>query len=377
MHAPKHAHTHTHPVINSQDRERSCNSQDLCYLSHTAWLQIIIEDQFQCSIYLDMFTEPVSTPCAHNFCKVCISRCWDTTDLCQCPMCKHKYFPRPELLVNTFISEMAAQFRRSVQVEALGSPNQSLTESGEVACDVCTGTKLKALKSCLECLTSFCEIHLQPHQRVAGMKRHKLIDPVENLEDRLCKKHDRLLELFCRTDQTCVCQFCTETDHKTHHIVPLEEEFGERKAQLGKTEAQVQQMIQERLQKVQKIKHSVEFRKRDTEREITGSVQQTVWRSSMLWCVPLKENEFSSGRFYYEVQVEGKTWWGLGVARKSTNRNGWLPLTPENGFWTLGLKNGNHQHWYCANTITSTRPSSPAIPRHPKKWGCLWIMRRV
>uniref|UniRef100_A0A8K9XTP5 B30.2/SPRY domain-containing protein n=1 Tax=Oncorhynchus mykiss TaxID=8022 RepID=A0A8K9XTP5_ONCMY len=39
------------------------------------------EDQFQCSICLDMFTEPVSTPCGHNFCKVCISKYWDTTDL--------------------------------------------------------------------------------------------------------------------------------------------------------------------------------------------------------------------------------------------------------------------------------------------------------
>jgi tripartite motif-containing protein 39 len=155
----------------------------------------------------------------------------------------------------------------------MGDRDLSPAKPGEVACDLCTGRKLKALKSCLECLTSYCEIHLQPHQRVTGLKRHKLIDPVENLEDRLCKKHGRLLELFCRTDQTCVCQFCHETDHKTHHIVPLEEECGERKAQLGKTEAHVQQMIQERLQKVRKIKHLVQFRKRDTEREIADSMQ--------------------------------------------------------------------------------------------------------
>ncbi|XP_041714057.2 E3 ubiquitin-protein ligase TRIM39-like [Coregonus clupeaformis] len=97
---------------------------------------------------------------------------------------------------------------------------------------------------------------------------------MENLEDRImCKKHNTLLELFCRTDQTCVCQFCIETDHKTHHIVHLEEECGERKAQLGKTEAQVQQMIQERMQKGWEIKHSVELSKRDAEREIADSMQ--------------------------------------------------------------------------------------------------------
>uniref|UniRef100_A0A8C7F069 RING-type domain-containing protein n=1 Tax=Oncorhynchus kisutch TaxID=8019 RepID=A0A8C7F069_ONCKI len=72
----------------------------------------------------------------------------------------------------------------------------------------------------------------------------------------------RPLELFCRTDQTCVCQFCTETDHKAHNTVKL-----------GKTEADVQQMIQERLQKVQEIKHSVELSKKHTRREISDSVQ--------------------------------------------------------------------------------------------------------
>jgi tripartite motif-containing protein 39 len=75
--------------------------------------------------------------------------------------------------------------------------------------------KLKALKSCLVCLTSYREIHLEPHQRVAMLKVHKLIDPVENLEDRMFKKHERLLKMFCKTDQTCVSQFYIETEIKS------------------------------------------------------------------------------------------------------------------------------------------------------------------
>ncbi|KAK6292995.1 hypothetical protein J4Q44_G00364960, partial [Coregonus suidteri] len=134
-------------------------------------------------------------------------------------------------------------------------------------------TKLKALKSCLECLTSYCETHLQHHQIAPALKRHKLINPVENLEDRMCKKHKRPLELFCRTDQMCVCQFCTVTDHKGHHTVSLRKEFGEKKAELGRTKNQVQQMIHKCLQKVKEIKHSAELSNRDAEREIEKSEQ--------------------------------------------------------------------------------------------------------
>ncbi|KAM3871718.1 E3 ubiquitin-protein ligase TRIM21-like [Diretmus argenteus] len=232
---------------------------------------LLSEEPFLCSICLDVFTHPVSTPCGHNYCKTCITQHWDVNDQCQCPTCNKRFKRRPELLVNTFISEMAAHYRESAQKKTSSCPEQHCAEPGEVPCDVCTGTKLKALKSCLVCLASYCETHLEPHQRMKGLKRHKLIDPVENLEDRMCKKHDRPLELFCKTDQMCVCQFCTESDHKLHHIVPLTEEYEGKKTELGKTQAEIHQMIRERQVKIQEINQSVELSKEDAAREISHS----------------------------------------------------------------------------------------------------------
>ena len=231
------------------------------------------EEQFQCSICLDVFTDPVTIQCGHNFCMACITTYWDSTDLlCQCPMCKMTFDKRPDLFVNTFISEMAAPFRKPVPEKAASQSDQCPTLPA-VSCDICTGTKLRALKSCLVCQASYCETHLEPHQRVTGLKKHKLINPVENLEDRMCQKHERPLELFCRTDQTCVCHFCTEGEHKNHDTALLEEEYGERKANLGKTKEEIQQLVKERLTKVQDIKLSIDVTKRNTEREISKSVE--------------------------------------------------------------------------------------------------------
>uniref|UniRef100_A0A8C9XCJ7 B30.2/SPRY domain-containing protein n=1 Tax=Sander lucioperca TaxID=283035 RepID=A0A8C9XCJ7_SANLU len=63
-------------------------------------------------------------------------------------------------------------------------------------------------------------------------------------------------------------------------------------------------------------------------------------RFSKCACV-LGEQSFSSGRFYFEVQVKGKTDWDLGVARESINRKGSITLSPQTGYWIIWLRNGN------------------------------------
>ncbi|XP_008288977.1 E3 ubiquitin/ISG15 ligase TRIM25-like [Stegastes partitus] len=114
---------------------------------------LLSEDQLLCSICLDVFTDPVTIPCGHNFCKSCITQHWTVNVHIQCPMCKEPLSRRPELRVNTFISETAGQFRLSAQHEASSSSSMHHGDkAGEVLCDVCTETKLKAVKSCLECV---------------------------------------------------------------------------------------------------------------------------------------------------------------------------------------------------------------------------------
>ncbi|KAL7402853.1 hypothetical protein ABVT39_020866 [Epinephelus coioides] len=411
---------------------------------------------------------------------------------------------------------MAAQFRQSAQQKASSSSSeQQVSKPGEVPCDVCTGTKLKALKSCLVCLESYCETHLARHLTRSGLKKHQLIDPVENLEGRMCLKHDKLLELFCKTDQMCVCMLCTVLDHKTHDVVPLREDCEGKKAELGKTEAEIQQMIQKRRLKIEEIKHSVELSEEDADREIADGVQvftalkESVERSQAEFIDTIKEKQrktekqaegfikeleqeiselkkrsteveqvsrsedhlhllqsfmslntapptkdwtevsvrppsyegtvrravsqleetlskqmkklfevelkrvqqsavdvtldpdtahpylilsddgkqvqtgdvkknlpnnpqrfdtcpnvlakqsFSSGRFYYEVQVKGKTKWDLGVARESINRKGQITLRPQDGYWMIWLRNENEYKALAGPSVSLSLKSRP------------------
>ncbi|XP_062863108.1 E3 ubiquitin-protein ligase TRIM21-like [Trichomycterus rosablanca] len=214
---------------------------------------ILSEDQLQCSICLDVFTDPVTTSCGHNFCRSCLTQCWDKSPQCHCPICKEKFTKRPELKINTTLRRVADHFKKKSEVD-----------KPEVLCDACTEMKQKALKSCLDCGVTFCESHLELHINVPKYKKHKLINPVKNLEDYRCQKHEKPLEWFCRDDQICVCQWCFEADHKNHNIIPIEEEINHKK---------VQQMIQDRLKKIKEINHSVELSKKNTEKEKSDSIK--------------------------------------------------------------------------------------------------------
>ncbi|XP_030005834.1 E3 ubiquitin-protein ligase TRIM39-like [Sphaeramia orbicularis] len=230
------------------------------------------DNKFLCCICLDVFTDPVTIPCGHNFCKTCITQHWTVNDQHQCPMCKEPFDKTPDLRVNTFISEMVHQFRQTMVNKSSSCSEKQAAEPGGVPCDVCTEAKLKALKSCLVCLTSYCQTHLEPHLRIPGLKRHTLINPVENLEDRMCKIYGRPLGMFYLTDNICVCQFCTVSDHRLHHVVPAIQEYEAKKAVLQTEGTNVQQMIQERRLKIEQIQQSVRLSKDDADKETSASV---------------------------------------------------------------------------------------------------------
>lgn len=235
-------------------------------MSALSFLASLPEDHFLCSICLNVFSDPVTTPCGHNFCRTCLSQHWDSSELCHCPTCNKRFYVKPEFSTNTVIAEISVQIKKR-KVETL----ENTDAPGQVKCDVCTDMKFKALKSCLVCLTSYCEAHLEPHQRVPSLMRHKLIEPVENLEERMCEKHERIMEVFCRDDQLCICLLCSETDHKDHKTVPVEEEAAQQRENIESQRANIKLMIEERMKKIKEFTESSEICSVKTDQVITDS----------------------------------------------------------------------------------------------------------
>uniref|UniRef100_A0A674K0U0 Tripartite motif containing 39 n=1 Tax=Terrapene triunguis TaxID=2587831 RepID=A0A674K0U0_9SAUR len=141
-----------------------------------------LQEEATCPVCLEYFTEPVTLECGHNFCRVCISQCWEGFDsAASCPQC-----------------------RETVQQRNL-RPNRQLANVVEI-------TKRLSL------------------QAARG--------------DGVCGEHQEALKLFCEEDQTSICVICRESQaHRAHKIVPIQEAAQEYKE---KIQAHLQTLREER-----------------------------------------------------------------------------------------------------------------------------------
>ncbi|XP_042183709.1 tripartite motif-containing protein 16-like protein isoform X2 [Oncorhynchus tshawytscha] len=219
------------------------------------------QELFCCSICLDLLKDPVTTACGHSYCMGCIKESWDQDVLkgvYSCPQCRETFIPRPVLKRNIVLAEVVEKLKKQ-RLQAAPPPALCYAGPGDVACDFCTGArKQKALMSCLVCLASYCETHLQPHYESSAFKKHKLVKATAQLQEKICSHHDKLLEVYCRTDQHCICLLCTMDEHKGHDTVSAAAERTEKQRQLVMSQQKVQQRFQEREKELKELQQAVE-----------------------------------------------------------------------------------------------------------------------
>ncbi|XP_052391554.1 tripartite motif-containing protein 16-like [Carassius gibelio] len=226
------------------------------------------QKELMCSVCLDLLKDPVTIPCGHSYCKICITDCWDQEDqkrVYSCPQCRQTFSPRPALATNTILAEVVEKLKKT-KLSA-----DCYAGVGDVQCDVCTGRKYRAVKSCLVCLESYCQTHFDRHEEFHSHKPHKVTEATGRLQEMICQKHEKLLEVFCRTDQKCICLLCTMDEHQNHNTVSAAAHRTEKQKQLKETQKTLQQRIQQREKDLQQLRETVESHKRSAQTAVEDS----------------------------------------------------------------------------------------------------------
>ncbi|KAJ8277105.1 hypothetical protein GJAV_G00071530 [Gymnothorax javanicus] len=230
------------------------------------------QDQMSCAICLDLLKDPVTIPCGHSCCMDCVKDCWDQdehADVYDCHQCRDDFTTRQILDRNTMLAEGEEELKKTGF--QTGSPAHCYAGPGDVACDFCIEKKLKAVKSCLVCLVSYCETHLQPHYEYPAFTEHELVTATENLLGKICSLHDKPLEIYCRMDQQFTCSLCTMDKHKDHDTISAAAEITEKQKQLEKEHGNVQRRIQEREKESQDLRLAVQSFKRSAKEAVQES----------------------------------------------------------------------------------------------------------
>ncbi len=152
------------------------------------------QDQFRCPLCLDLLKDLVTIPCEHSYCMSCITDHWNQEDqkrVYSCPQCRKTFRPRPALNKSTMLAEVLEKPKMIIQTTAPA----------------------------------------ELHENLLKVNRHNLMNATGRPQKMMCHQHGKPLEIYCRTDQQCICVFCVVEKHINHDTVSTA---------AGRTEKQVQ-----------------------------------------------------------------------------------------------------------------------------------------
>ncbi|XP_027876081.1 tripartite motif-containing protein 16-like [Xiphophorus couchianus] len=173
---------------------------------------------FNCSICLDLLTEPVTIPCGHSYCMNCIVGHWNE-GVYSCPQCRKTFSPRPVLKKNIILVAAVEQLRsnrhEAAAADATAPADPHYAGPEDVPCDFCSERQRKAIKFCLICQNGYCEEHLEPHYEDFLLENHILVEPVKNLQQNCSSAEVLQSLLWPEVELYTECVLMPEPEPKT------------------------------------------------------------------------------------------------------------------------------------------------------------------
>ena len=248
-----------------------------------------------CSICLDTYTKPKTIACLHTFCCECLERHALTSQkqgFYRCPECQAQIgIPEGKRFDNLPSSFLHNSLLSLLAVRRSG-------EGSEISCSTCQ-KKSAEINYCFDCEKFMCPDCVKAHEvfRETLFQGHK-VTPVRQFQatdyEALLKRqsfcsvkyHEKeVTKFFCVGCQSCVCQVCIATDHKSHDVVPLEKAADDEKANIiarAKLVKEMKEVCRGVIREFEKTEHELETNITTAKRQVSQATEQMMGKLRQL-----------------------------------------------------------------------------------------------
>ncbi|NWU52181.1 NF7O factor, partial [Dromas ardeola] len=381
-----------------------------------------LREELTCVICCDLFSEPVMLDCMHHFCKACIQGYWESSArVPSCPQCRRE-FPSRAFRTHYLLSGLVEKVRRCSSAEHQHKMQVSgfclAKEEGSESC-VSPVQPEQAHHPLLPQLvpppgSPTRLLHFPSAQKVSGELNIKIRAEFARLHQILEEEERAVLAELGEKEEQSLARLHRDVHRLEEGMSVLQRDMERIEQTLSKVEEVSLLEVSEtgqgayfvQLRELQTVTvnslcswlqvESLDIRyvsgmkeadslftpapltfdpesahpnlvfSRDLTAVTEGNRAQPVPSSPRRFrqCVNvLSSQTFDSGRHYWEVWVGSKTKWDLGVAAEAVDRAVKVKLCPENGYWTLRLRNRT-EYWATATPWVRLTPRRP-----PRKVG--------
>ncbi|XP_078075395.1 zinc-binding protein A33-like [Mustelus asterias] len=343
-----------------------------------------------CSICLDFLQEPVSLECGHVFCRGCISLFW-ADGHCSCPECR-LLSPGKVLRPNRQVANIVATVRsltlasRAAESGQRRSAKPRHTNTGHLTPS--TGhIKEKVQKLTEHFEGEFAELHRILNEEEREMRRR-----LTQREQELFPKQGTANGATTEVNPSFKQLMWNVLQEMKIILSGSRDEIGQEcefpvSTLIGEFGGPLQYVVWKQMRKSIKpalthlnlcpnSAHPSLILSESLTRAKVGYMQQRLpdypSRFQRRICV-LGSRGFTSGRHYWEVEVEQGAKWTLGVARESVHRKELRDLTARNGYWVISPHTTDWLQWllefFAQKERNPQRVDHLALQVNPKKVG--------
>ena len=254
-----------------------------------------LKEHVTCSICLDTYTKPKTIACLHTFCCECLERHALTNqkqEFYRCPECQAQ-IRIPE---GKRFDDLPSSFLHNSLLSLLAVRRSG--EGNEISCSTCQ-KKSAEINYCFDCEKFMCPDCVKAHEvfRDTIFQGHK-VTPVRQFQaadyEALLKRqsfcsekyHEKeVTKFFCVGCQSCVCQVCINTDHKSHDVVPLEKAADDEKANItarAELVKEKKEVCRDVIREFEKTEHELETNISTAKRQVSQATEQMMGKLRQL-----------------------------------------------------------------------------------------------